>query len=90
MLESVLFPGVIGFAWGLAVSLLSYFLTWKTLARPKGFMSTMIFVIRQLLLVLAMAMVYKNVAMLIGTALGLLAVKNYMFLRNTIFRNRKG
>ena len=90
MLESVLFPGGIGFAWGLAVSLFSYFLTWFTLNRPKGIMSTLIFVIRQLLLILAMAVVYKNVPMLIGTALGLLAVKNYIFIKNTIFRNRKG
>lgn len=39
-----------------------------------------------------MALVYKNVVMLIGTALGLLAVKNYIFLKNlnTLFRERKG
>ena len=92
MLESVLFSGVIGFVWGLAVSLLSNFLTWKTLQRPKGIMSTLIFVIRWLLLIIAMALVYENVAMLIGTALGLLTIKNIIFVKNLhiLIRTRKG
>lgn len=92
MLESVLFSGVIGFIWGLAISLLSNFLTWKTLQRPKGVMSTLIFVIRWVLLILAMALVYKNVAMLIGTALGLLTIKNMIFVKNLhmLTQARKG
>ncbi len=92
MLESVLFSGVVGFVWGLAVSLLSNFLTWRTLNKPKGIMSALIFVIRWLLLILAMALVYENVAMLIGTALGLLTIKNIIFVKNlhTLIRVRKG
>lgn len=92
MLESVLFPAVIGSAWGLAVSVFNRFLAWYALSRPKGMLSTLIFVIRQLLLVGAMAMVYRNVVMLIGTALGLLAIKNYIFVKNmyVLFRERKG
>lgn len=92
MLESVLFSGVIGFLWGLAISLLSNFLTWKTLQRPKGVMSTLIFVIRWVLLILAMALVYKNLAMLIGTALGLLTIKNMILVKNlhTSIQARKG
>ena len=92
MLESVLFSGVIGFVWGLAISALSNFLTWRTLNRPKGVMSTLIFVIRWLLLILAMAVVYKNTAMLIGTALGLLTINNIIFVKNlhTLIRTRKG
>ncbi len=92
MLESVLFSGIIGFVWGLAVSLLSHFLTWWTLNKPKGIMSTLIFVIRWLLLIFAMALVYKNVAMLIGTALGLLTIKNIIFVKNlhTLIQARKG
>ena len=41
---------------------------------------------------LAMLLVYKNTPMLIGTALGLLAVKNYILVKNvyTLFRQRKG
>ena len=92
MLESVLFSGVIGFLWGLAISSLSNFLTWKTLQKPKGIMSTLIFVIRWVLLILAMALVYKNVAMLIGTAVGLLTIKNIIFVKNlyTLIQARKG
>ena len=92
MLESVLFSGVIGFVWGLAVSLLSNFLTWKTLQKPKGIMSTLIFIIRWLLLILAMALVYENLAMLFGTALGLLTIKNIIFVKNLpiLIRARKG
>ncbi len=92
MLESVLFSGVIGFLWGLAISSLSNFLTWKTLQKPKGIMSTLIFVIRWVLLMVAMALVYKNVAMLIGTAVGLLTIKNIIFVKNlyTLIQARKG
>lgn len=92
MLESVLFSGVLGFIWGLAISLLSNFLTWRTLQKPKGVMSTLIFVIRWLLLIIAMALVYENLAMLIGTALGLLTIKNIIFFKNlhTLIRARKG
>ncbi len=92
MLESVLFSGIIGFVWGLAVSLVSNFLAWRTLQKPKGIMSTLIFVIRWLLLIVAMAIVYKNTAMLIGTAIGLLTIKNIIFVKNlhTLIQVRKG
>ena len=92
MLESVLFPVAIGFLCGLAVSLFNNFWTWKALKNPSGKFGTLVFVFRQGINLLALALVYKNVAMLIGTACGLLAVKNYIFLKNlnTLFRERKG
>ena len=92
MLESVVFPVIVGFIWGLAVNLFNNFLTWRTLAKPGSILCTLVFVLRQVLNILAMFLVYKNVAMLIGTAMGLLAVKNYIFLKNlnTLFRERKG
>ena len=92
MLESVLFPVIVGFIWGLAVSLFNNFWTWRAFNSPGGKISTVVFIFRQGINVLAMALVYKNVVMLIGTALGLLAVKNYIFLKNlnTLVRERKG
>ena len=92
MLESVVFPVLIGFVWGLAVSLFYNFLTWRALTKPGNILNTLVFVLRQVLNVLAMFLVYKNLAMLIGTALGLLAVKNYIFVKNlnTLLRERKG
>ena len=92
MLESVVFPVLIGFVWGLAVSLFNNFLTWRALTKPGSILNTLVFVLRQVLNVLAMFLVYKNLAMLIGTALGLLAVKNHIFVKNlnTLLRERKG
>lgn len=92
MLESVLFPVLIGFVWGLAVSLFNNFWTWRAFKNPGSKVGVFVFVFRQGINVLAMLLVYKNVAMLIGTAMGLLAVKNYIFLKNlnTLFRERKG
>lgn len=92
MLESVVFPVLLGFVWGLLVSLFNNFWTWQAFKNPAGKLGVMIFVFRQGINLLAMLLVYKNVVMLIGTALGLLAVKNYIFLKNlnTLFRERKG
>ena len=92
MLESVVFPMLIGFAWGLAVSLFNNFWTWRAFSNSGHRIGTLVFAFRQGINVLAMALVYKNLILLIGTALGLLAVKNYIFLKNlnTLFRERKG
>lgn len=92
MIESVLFPGVVGFVWGLAVSLFNNFFSWRALSNPKSVFSKLVIIFRMGIVILAMFVVYKNTAMLIGTALGLLAVKNYIFVKNlyTLFRERKG
>ena len=92
MLESVLFPGALGFVWGLAVSLLNNFFSWRALSNPKGIFSKLVIIFRIGIIMLAMLLVYKNTPMLIGTALGLLAVKNYILVKNvyTLFRQRKG
>ncbi|MBQ2836883.1 MAG: hypothetical protein IJB37_06720 [Peptococcaceae bacterium] len=92
MLESVLFPGVLGFVWGLAVSLFNNFFSWRALSNPKGIFSKLVIIFRIGIIMLAMLLVYKNTPMLIGTALGLLAVKNYILVKNvyTLFRQRKG
>lgn len=92
MLESVLLPAVLGFAWGLAVSLFNNFWSWRVLNNPDSPFGRLIFVFRTLINLVAMALVYKNVVMLIATAVGLLAVKNYIFVQNLyiLFRERKG
>lgn len=92
MLESVLFPGALGFVWGLAVSLFNNFFSWRALSNPKGIFSKLVIIFRIGIIMLAMLLVYKNTPMLIGTALGLLAVKNYILAKNvyTLFRQRKG
>lgn len=91
MVESVLFPVGAGFVWGLAVSLFNNFWTYRALKNPSGSMGVIFFVLRQVFNLLAMYAVYRNVAMLIGTALGLLAVKNYILIKNTtvLFQQRK-
>ena len=92
MLESVLFPGALGVVWGLAVSLFNNFFSWRALSNPKGIFSKLVIIFRIGIIMLAMLLVYKNTPMLIGTALGLLAVKNYILVKNvyTLFRQRKG
>ena len=92
MLESVLLPGGLGFLWGLAVSLFNNFFSWRALKNTGGTFSKFVVVFRIGIIMLAMLLVYKNPPMLIGTALGLLAVKNYILLKNvyTLFRERKG
>lgn len=92
MIESVLLSGVLGFVWGLAVSLFYNFFSWRALNKPKSIFSKLVIVFRLGFIMLAMLVVYKNTPMLIGTALGLLAVKNYIFVKNLyiLFRERKG
>ena len=92
MIESVLFPGMIGFIWGLAVSLFNNFFSWRAFSNPKSTFSKLVVIFRIGIIMLAMLLVYKNTPMLIGTAIGLLAVKNYIFVKNlyTLFRERKG
>ena len=92
MLESVLFPGARGFVWGLAVRLFNNFFSWRAFSNPKSTFSKLVVIFRIGIIMLAMLLVYKNTPMLIGTAIGLLAVKNYIFVKNlyTLFRERKG
>ena len=87
-----MFPGALGFVWGLAVSLFNNFFSWRALSNPKGIFSKLVIIFRIGIIMLAMLLVYKNTPMLIGTALGLLAVKNYILVKNvyTLFRQRKG
>lgn len=92
MLESVLLPGTLGFVWGLAISLFNNFWSQRALKNPNSFFGKMVFIFRLGIMAFAMVLVYKNTPMLIGTALGLLAVKNYIFVKNLyiLFRERKG
>lgn len=91
MIQSVLLPALLGFVWGLAVSLFNNYWTMKTLGNPKRKISGLFFVLRQFINLLAMFAVYKNTCALIGTALGLLAVKNYILADNIkeLFSQRK-
>lgn len=88
MLQSVILPGLIGIVWGLAVSLFNNFMTWRALNRPNG-ISTLFLVFRQGINILAMFAVYKNLPMLIGTAIGLLMIKNVILLKSLIKKNIK-
>ena len=92
MLESYVLPLVLGFVWGLAVSAFNNFWTWKALSNVGGFFSRLVFIFRQGINLLAMFLVYKNLYMLIGTALGLLAIKNVILFKNLqeLIFNRKG
>lgn len=92
MIESVLLPALIGFVWGLAVSLFNNFWTWKVLTNRNSGFGKIAGVLRTAIIILAMALVYKNTVMLIATAVGLLTVKNYIFAKNlyVLIRERKG
>ena len=89
MLKPILLPAVLGFAWGLAVSLFNNFWTARALKDPKKSAAVIFFTCRQLINVLAMFAVYKNLPMLIGTALGLLAVKNYILIQGFFDLNKQ-
>lgn len=89
MLKTILLPAVLGFAWGLAVSLFNNFWTARALKNPKSSAAVIFFTCRQLINVLAMFAVYKNLPMLIGTALGLLAVKNYILIQGIFDLNKQ-
>lgn len=92
MVESILLPAGLGIVWGFLVSVFNHFCTSRALKNPNKSFVSVFFVFRQAILFLAMLVVFQNVPMLIGTALGLLAVKNYIFVRtlNTLFREKKG
>ncbi len=81
MLKEIILPALLGFIWGFLVSLFNNFWTARALYHPKSKLAVLFFVLRQGINVLAMFLVYRNVPMLIGTALGLLAVKNYIFIK---------
>ena len=89
MLKTILLPAVLGFAWGLAVSLFNNFWTARALKNPKSSAAVIFFTCRQLINILAMFAVYKNLPMLIGTALGLLAVKNYILIQGIFDLNKQ-
>lgn len=92
-MASVLLPVLLGFIWGLSVSLFNNFWASKALSHAGSKKATIFFVCRQGINVLAMFLVYKNIPMLIGTALGLLAVKNYILIKclaNMRSQKRKG
>lgn len=82
MMTSILISGILGLAWGVVVNLFNDFWTRKAFHNPKGKMAVMFFSLRQVINLLAMFLVYKNTALLIGTALGLLVTKNYIFIKN--------
>lgn len=80
MVQTVILPGLIGVVWGFAVSLFNDFWAWRAINRPKG-ISLVLLMFRQGINILAMFAVYKNVPMLIGTAIGLLLIKNYILVK---------
>lgn len=82
MLQSVLLPALLGFVWGLAVSLFNNFWTARAIEDPSRKISRFFFAVRQIINLLAMFAVYRNTYVLIGTALGLLAIKNYILFKN--------
>lgn len=80
-MTSILLPGLLGFIWGLLVSLFNNFWAYRALAHPSSGKGQIIFVCRQGINALAMFLVYQHTVVLIGTALGLLAVKNYILIK---------
>lgn len=82
MLQSILLPALLGFVWGLAVSLFNNFWTVRALEDPSRKVSRFFFSIRLGINILAMFAVYRNTYVLVGTALGLLAIKNYILIKN--------
>lgn len=81
MFNVYILPALIGFTWGFLVSLFNNFWTKRALYNPKNKTAVVFFILRQAINVLAMFLVYRNLPMLIGTALGLLAVKNYILIK---------
>ncbi len=93
MIKSVAVSVILGFLWGFAISLFNNFWTYKAFSGPKPTaVAILLFMARQAILVLSMFLVYKNLAMLIGTAMGLLAIKNYILLKGLgrLIQERKG
>ena len=87
----LLFAG--GFVWGTAVSVLNYIMTKRALERRGGKRAQLIFIFRLLVCAAAMFVVSSNTAVLLGTALGLVSVKNYTLikvLQDMRIQKRKG
>ena len=89
----ILLYGAAGVIWGLAVSIFNNFWGTKALKGDSKGTAMIIFPLRILIYGLAMYLVKFNTAMLIGTVLGLLMIKNLILfktIKDMIFEKRKG
>ncbi|HHX95498.1 MAG TPA: hypothetical protein GX691_06755 [Clostridia bacterium] len=81
-----------GLAFGTSVSIFNYYLTVRLLSNWGGSVHkgksrvTVVFIIRYALNFLTLFLVYKNVPMLVGAAIGLTMVKNVLFFKYLIKR----
>lgn len=91
-MEILLF-GALGFVWGLIVSVFNNFWGTKAINSDSKGIAMIIFPLRILIYGLAMYLVKFNTAMLIGTVLGLLMIKNLILLKtikDMLSEKRKG
>lgn len=72
---------IAGFIWGTAVSIFNTFWTKRTLEGSGGKKAQVIFIFRLLICAVAMLLVMNFKAALLGTALGLVSIKNYILLK---------
>ena len=72
---------IAGFFWGLLFCLFNYYWTKRALNGSGGRRAQMIFIFRLLICAAAMFAVADYVAALLGTALGLVSVKNYILIK---------
>jgi len=85
---------LIGLLFGIAVSILNYFILQqgikKSASLPAGNGQNIIMArygMRYILNILALVIVYENAPMLLGTALGLTANKSYLFFKYLNWKN---
>lgn len=89
----ILLYGAAGFVWGFIVSAFNNFWGKKVLLDDSKGAAMIIFPLRILIYGLAMYLVKFNTAMLIGTVLGLLMIKNFILLKtikDMLSEKRKG
>ncbi len=92
-----LVPGLIGLVFGTAISGFNHYMLLQGIRKAEklpGSEGKMAIAkrygIRYITNILAMFLVYKNAPMLVGTAIGLTAVKNILFAKNLTSGVRKG
>jgi len=89
----ILLHGLLGMIWGSAVSSLGFYAANKALGKNSRKWARFVFAFRIAFAALAMFLVRHNTAALIGTALGLLLIKNLILIstvKGMISEKRKG
>ncbi|NLK00275.1 MAG: hypothetical protein GX318_03420 [Clostridia bacterium] len=83
--KSILISFFLGLVFGTTVSTSSYFIAGKVVrrllekkARNKNVLEMAVFAVRYITNIIALVLVRKNIPVLLGTAIGLTMIKNYL------------